>query len=82
MLHNWPGNVRELKNIIERLVIMTPSDVIDAGDIPVFSHCEVDRDAGGSGDAADSLKTAKMDFERQFIMKKLKEFEGNISKNG
>ena len=27
MRHNWPGNVRELKNIIERLVIMTPTRV-------------------------------------------------------
>ncbi len=28
--YNWPGNVRELKNVIERLVIMTPSNIIDA----------------------------------------------------
>ncbi|PKN67803.1 MAG: Fis family transcriptional regulator, partial [Deltaproteobacteria bacterium HGW-Deltaproteobacteria-10] len=30
--------------------------------------------------AADSLKDAKMDFERQFIVKKLEENEWNISK--
>jgi two-component system nitrogen regulation response regulator NtrX len=30
--------------------------------------------------AADSLKDARMDFERQFILKKLEENEGNISK--
>ncbi|MEK7741767.1 MAG: sigma-54 dependent transcriptional regulator, partial [Nitrospirota bacterium] len=28
--YDWPGNVRELKNVIERLVIMTPSNIIDA----------------------------------------------------
>ncbi|MDP1759566.1 MAG: sigma-54 dependent transcriptional regulator, partial [Thermodesulfovibrionales bacterium] len=28
--YGWPGNVRELKNVIERLVIMTPSNIIDA----------------------------------------------------
>jgi len=30
----WPGNVRELKNIIQRLVIMNESDVIDVPDLP------------------------------------------------
>ena len=32
--YNWPGNVRELKNIIERLVVLTHSNVIDAEHIP------------------------------------------------
>ena len=30
----WPGNVRELKNIIERLVIMVPGDLIDEKRLP------------------------------------------------
>ena len=30
----WRGNVRELRNAVERLIIMTPGDTIDAGDIP------------------------------------------------
>ncbi len=29
----WPGNVRELKNLVERLMIMTDGDVIDASDV-------------------------------------------------
>ncbi|HKZ16897.1 MAG TPA: sigma-54 dependent transcriptional regulator, partial [Geobacteraceae bacterium] len=32
--HDWPGNVRELKNIVERLVIMTPGTTIDVADLP------------------------------------------------
>ncbi|MBI5535863.1 MAG: sigma-54-dependent Fis family transcriptional regulator [Deltaproteobacteria bacterium] len=31
--HSWPGNVRELRNIIERLVILSPDDTIDAVDV-------------------------------------------------
>src|SRR6266702_2066036 len=31
---SWPGNVRELRNIIERLVIMTPGDRIEARHLP------------------------------------------------
>lgn len=30
----WEGNVRELENIVERLVVLTPSDVIDVEDLP------------------------------------------------
>ncbi len=31
--YRWPGNVRELRNVIERLMIMVPGDVIDGGDL-------------------------------------------------
>ncbi|PKN50983.1 MAG: Fis family transcriptional regulator [Deltaproteobacteria bacterium HGW-Deltaproteobacteria-13] len=81
MKHDWPGNVRELKNIIERLIILTPSDEITAKDIPPLNIKE-ERDLAYSAQSAiiDSLKDAKMDFERQFILKKLEENEGNISK--
>jgi two-component system nitrogen regulation response regulator NtrX len=81
MKHDWPGNVRELKNIIERLIILTPSDEITAADIPSLNvKEEKDMASGVQSAAVDSLKDAKMDFERQFILKKLEENEGNISK--
>jgi len=81
MKHDWPGNVRELKNIIERLIILTPSDEITAKDIPLLNIKE-ERDmiSGTESVTVDSLKDAKMDFERQFIIKKLEENEGNVSK--
>ena len=31
--HRWPGNVRELKNLLERVVILTPGDVITEDDL-------------------------------------------------
>ena len=87
MEHDWPGNVRELKNIMERLIIMTPSNIITVKDIPLLNiKAEGDKVSGqksvdgAPGLITDSLKDAKMDFERQFILKKLEENEGNISK--
>jgi len=81
MKHDWPGNVRELKNIIERLIILTPSDKITEKDIPSLNvKEEKDTASGDQSLIVDSLKDAKMDFERQFIIKKLDEHEGNISK--
>ena len=80
--HDWPGNVRELKNIIERLIILTPSNEITAKDIPLL-NAKIENGVF-FGDSvsivADLLKDAKMDFERQFIIKKLEENEGNISR--
>ena len=81
MAHNWPGNVRELKNIIERLIILTPSNEIDQDDIPPLSvRPEQDFASSESFAAGDSLKDARLDFERQFIIKKLEEYDGNISR--
>jgi len=33
--YNWPGNVREVSNVIERLIVVTPCDVIFPHDIPL-----------------------------------------------
>jgi len=32
--YNWPGNVRELENVVERVVALTPKDIIDKDDLP------------------------------------------------
>jgi two-component system response regulator HydG len=32
--YRWPGNVRELENVVQRLVVMTEEDTIDAPDLP------------------------------------------------
>lgn len=32
--YNWPGNVRELSNLVERLLIMFPNDLVDVHDLP------------------------------------------------
>ena len=35
--HHWRGNIRELRNFVERIIIMSPNDQIDARDLPDFS---------------------------------------------
>lgn len=40
-LHRWPGNVRELSNLIERLTIMHPEQLVDVRDLPPkYQHIE------------------------------------------
>ena len=42
-LHSWPGNVRELANLLERMVIMYPDQVVDVAELPQkYRHLEVE----------------------------------------
>ncbi|WP_333607805.1 sigma-54 dependent transcriptional regulator [Arsukibacterium sp.] len=42
-LHPWPGNVRELANLLERMLIMYPEQVVDVAELPQkYRHLEVD----------------------------------------
>ncbi|MEQ8237182.1 MAG: sigma 54-interacting transcriptional regulator, partial [Syntrophomonadaceae bacterium] len=34
MQYDWPGNIRELENLIERLVVISPGDIIRREDLP------------------------------------------------
>jgi two-component system, NtrC family, response regulator HydG len=36
--YSWPGNVRELENLVQRLVVMVDSNVIDVPDLPAHMH--------------------------------------------
>lgn len=83
--YDWPGNVRELKNIIERLVIMTPGKTITASHVPesVSGLDDSREDAETRIDnvfGMSSLKEAREEFEREFILQKLEEFDWNITK--
>ncbi|PTB34634.1 sigma-54 dependent transcriptional regulator [Photobacterium phosphoreum] len=35
MLHDWPGNIRELANLVERLTILYPGEMVDVNHLPV-----------------------------------------------
>ncbi|MBI1748913.1 MAG: sigma-54-dependent Fis family transcriptional regulator [Acidobacteria bacterium] len=77
--YSWPGNVRELKNLIERLIIMTAASRIDGYDLPDYIVGAEVPDGRAAADAR-SLQGAREVFERNFILHKLHECRGNISK--
>jgi two-component system nitrogen regulation response regulator NtrX len=76
----WPGNVRELRNLLERLVLMTPGPRIDAKDVPM--QVPLARSPGSSlpANAAGTLEEARRNFEREFLTARLREHGGNISR--
>jgi len=77
--YQWPGNVRELKNVIERLVIMVEGDVIEASDVPATLARGGDEPFEAMGEFP-TLASAREAFERQFIVRKLRENNENVSK--
>ncbi len=76
MSYRWPGNVRELRNLMERIVIMNPQTRIDARHIPLPAGRGADRRLSGSA----SLQEVREAAEREYIMKKLQETGGNVSR--
>lgn len=77
--YSWPGNVRELRNIMERIIIMTHQPRIDIYDLPesilnrtLLTPLEQESES--------SLQDARERFEREFIVQKLMEHKGSVSR--
>jgi two-component system nitrogen regulation response regulator NtrX len=78
--YDWPGNVRELRNMVERLVIMSPRNVIGPEDLPPplrpkeapVGVEEVPRER--------TLREARDAFERAYILAELRAHEGNVTR--
>jgi two-component system nitrogen regulation response regulator NtrX len=81
----WPGNVRELRNTIERLVIMTPGDRIEARHLPGSvvagpAASSLEPTPASASGSFPSLVAAREDFEKRYIWKKYQECGGNMSR--
>jgi two-component system nitrogen regulation response regulator NtrX len=76
--YDWPGNVRELRNTIERVVIMAPSDRIEAEDLPPLGTPE-DLPMP-SGYNFTSYREGREAYERSYILRKLGECDGNVTR--
>ena len=76
--HDWPGNVREIKNFIERVYILTPEDSIDVHDLAFAGLNQ--RESGAVFSDAGNFREARAMFEREYIIRKINENNGNISK--
>ncbi len=74
----WPGNVRELRNLMERLVILHPQARIEV------RHLALDTTRRGqnsrNGENFGSLHEVKEAAERDYILRKLDETAGNVTR--
>jgi two-component system nitrogen regulation response regulator NtrX len=74
--YDWPGNVREVRNLVERLMIMVADEEITpaALDIPVAAS------VSGDGGSLTTLRSARSEFEREYIGRVVAACGGNMSR--
>jgi two-component system nitrogen regulation response regulator NtrX len=77
--YRWPGNVRELRNLVERVLILNPkTQRIERRHLPML----VQRDSTkpGGREEFSTLTAARDAYERDYILKKMDECGGNVSR--
>jgi len=74
--YDWPGNVRELENIIERIINLADSDVIDVWDLPSYitGKCPENKQALINLDVNGDLATFD-EYEKAIIKMALKKYK-------
>jgi two-component system, NtrC family, nitrogen regulation response regulator NtrX len=73
--YNWPGNIRELRNVIERVMLLAPGDIVDAAVIERALPQSLISSANGATSldtASGSLAERVESFERATILAELK----------
>jgi two-component system nitrogen regulation response regulator NtrX len=81
--YEWPGNVRELRNLVERLLIMSPDATVSAADIRSVLGASArvrQADRSHSDGSPLTLKEARDSFERDYIQDTLKQCGGNMTR--
>jgi two-component system response regulator AtoC len=79
--YDWPGNVRELENVIQRAVVLSRGQIITSRELPFGDDGEEEREDAGEISAERSFfKKSVAQFERDLIMKALRDAGGNRSK--
>ena len=82
MEYDWPGNVRELENVVERAVVLSRGQVITSRELPFGDH-EADGEEGHGDELPTErsfFKKSVAQFEKDLIMKALRDAGGNRSK--
>ena len=78
--YDWPGNVRELRNMVERLVIMTPGDVIAPEALPPPLRPRDPEASVEDTQREKTLKEAREAFERAYILSELRAHDWNMTR--
>lgn len=75
--YDWPGNLRELKNVIKRMVLLTPSDTAGIESLPEEMILSINQSPRPSGS---DLKAINESNEKALIMETLIKVKYNKSK--
>ena len=81
---DWPGNIRQLRNVIERIIIMAPTEHDGVIEINMLPAEIIDGQHGEGANVAAlmgaPLREARESFEREYLRVQIRRFSGNISR--
>ncbi len=83
LAHGWPGNVRELRNVVERLVILSMEPSIEEDTVLRVLAAEAARVEPSAGDRLfeeHDFREAVLAFEKEYLTRKLRGNEFNVSR--
>jgi Nif-specific regulatory protein len=75
----WPGNLRELENIMERAVVLAPERSIEPEHLPLHLQEPVSRPVSADEGLLGAKDRLVREFERQAVLRFLRESRGNVS---
>lgn len=78
--YDWPGNVRELQNFIERLYILFDQNIEVGVEDLTYAGLKLQGEAGVIYKSYGTFREARAQFEKEFLLAKIEENNGNISK--
>lgn len=82
--HSWPGNVRELRNLVQRLLVLGGEGEVSVAEVEEALQQSPAEPAGGAADHPPyfnlPLREAREQFEREYLVYKLKEAGGSVGK--
>ena len=79
--YNWPGNVRELRNLVERIAILGQDNIEKIENIIYATlNPKLNIEKNKSASIELTLKEARDNFEKEYLVKQLKKNDGNVSK--
>ena len=82
-MFNWPGNVAQLVNYVEKTVILNQSTsenlVLDVDSL-ALEMGDYGKDQISVNNYDLSLKEARIEFEKEYLLSQIKRFNGNINK--
>ena len=77
---DWPGNIRQLKNAVVRLMLLSPGETVESGDVAHYvSMTGPEAELPGKMMAMETLNDFKEAAEKAFIAMKLREYDWNVS---
>ena len=75
--HAWPGNVRELENVIQEVIVLTQTTIIQAADLRI--RLPTASKAASVGSMKQAKARALDDFEKSYVSELLQTHGGNVT---